>query len=183
MRQPWNQLQEARRAAYEMPWSHAILRALELEDCASLPDHPAGKIACQLGLDVEIEKEALHLLERTGQIQKEHGKWRVISTQTIDTRRDPKAAKLLKAWWFGVGRERFLDDAAGVFSYNLFGVSNKDFAHLQDLQRAYFRELRSIVAQSEPVETVAVLNLQLFSLHPNLEKGPATDAFGEKPKG
>ena len=32
------------------------------------------------------------------------------------------------------------------------------------LQRAYFRELRSIVAQSEPVENVAVVNLQLFSL-------------------
>jgi hypothetical protein len=32
------------------------------------------------------------------------------------------------------------------------------------LQPACFRELRSIVAQSEPVENVAVVNLQPFSL-------------------
>lgn len=170
LRKPWNQLQEARRAAYEMPWSHAILRALELKEYASLPEHQEGWIACQLGLTVEVEKEALELLARTGQIQLHERKWRVTSVQTVDTRRDPQAAKVLKAWWFGVGRDRFLEDAAGVFSYNLFGVSNKDFAHLQDLQRAYFRELRSIVAQSAPVETVAVVNLQLFSLQPAAPK-------------
>lgn len=51
-----------------------------------------------------------------------------------------------------------------MFSYNLFGVSNADLERIEALQRAYFRELRSIVAQSEPVENVAVVNLQLFSL-------------------
>ncbi|MEN9581410.1 MAG: hypothetical protein RJA70_4419 [Pseudomonadota bacterium] len=51
-----------------------------------------------------------------------------------------------------------------MFSYNPFGVSKRDLLRIEELQRAYFRELRSIVAQSEPVETVAVLNQQLFSL-------------------
>jgi hypothetical protein len=51
-----------------------------------------------------------------------------------------------------------------VFSYNLFGVSNADYARIEALQRAHFREIRSIVADSQPVETVAVVNLQLFSL-------------------
>lgn len=164
LKTPWLRLQEARRAAYEMPWSHAILRALELIDYSAFETHPDGWIAGRLGLLPAIEREALGLLERTGQIRLVGGKWQVTSSQTIDTRRDPEAAKQLKAWWFGVGKERFLQNAAGVFSYNLFGVSNKDFHRLEDLQRAYFRELRSIVAESEPVETVAVVNLQLFSL-------------------
>jgi hypothetical protein len=63
-----------------------------------------------------------------------------------------------------VGSERFLAQAEGVFSYNLFAVSNADLERIEALQRAYFRELRSIVAQSAPVENVAVVNLQLFSL-------------------
>lgn len=179
LRQRWDRLQEARRAAYEMPWSHAILRALELEEYSLLRTHREGWIASRLDLDIEIEREALRLLERTGQIEMNEGKWRVISTQTIDTRQDPEAARILKAWWFGVGKERFLKNAEGVFSYNLFGVSNKDFAHLQELQRAYFRELRSIVAQSQPVETVAVVSLQLFSLHPNVEKALSGDTGDE----
>jgi len=57
-----------------------------------------------------------------------------------------------------------LAHADGVFSYNLFGVSNADLERIEALQRAYFRELRNIVAQSQPVENVAVVNLQLFSL-------------------
>lgn len=160
----WHKLQEARRAAYEMPWSHAVLRALELEQYQRLPRHEDGWLARKLGLSRELEQQALTLLENTGQIQFEDGHWQIVETQTIDTRSDPIAARQLKAWWFQVGRERFLSNATGVFSYNLFGVSNKDLARLEELQRAHFRELRSIVAQSEPVETVAVVNLQLFTL-------------------
>ncbi|HXS18913.1 MAG TPA: DUF4423 domain-containing protein, partial [Polyangiaceae bacterium] len=159
-----HRLQEARRAAYEMPWSHAVLRALELETYKNLPVHQPGWIARQLGLDLAIEQEALHLLGRTGQIELVAGKWHIVDTLTIDTRRDPGAAAQLKAWWFGIGKQRFEQGAPGVFSYNLFGVSHKDLTRIQELQRAHFREIRRIVAESQPVETVAVVNLQIFSL-------------------
>ncbi len=164
LQHPWHKLQEARRAAYEMPWSHAILRALELEEYRSLQHHEEGWLARKLGLPLELEVKALSLLETTGQIEFKNGLWHIVESQTIDTRADPRAARQLKAWWFSVGRDRFLEDAQGVFSYNLFGVSRKDLAKLEELQRAHFRQLRNIVAQSEPVETVAVVNLQLFSL-------------------
>jgi hypothetical protein len=98
------------------------------------------------------------------------GKWRLGRAITTDTRQDPNAARSLEAFWFDVGRQRFDNAATGVFSYNLFGVSARDFERLMDLQRAYFRELRSIVAQSEPVEIVGVVNLQVFTLHPNEQK-------------
>jgi hypothetical protein len=163
----WSSLQLARRAAYERPWSHAILRALELEQYRALPKHEPGWLARTLGLPLEEEQECIALLVNTGQIEPDkNGKWRARQVRTIDTRKDPEAARQLKAWWAKVGSDRFKADAEGVFSYNLFGVSQADFQRIEALQRAHFRELRSIVAESQPVEMVAVVNLQLFSLLP-----------------
>jgi DNA-binding phage protein len=160
----WQELQSARRAAYQRPWSHAVLRALELRQYHELPAHEPGWLSRMLGLDRAEEDACLELLADTGQIELRQKNWRVRQVLTVDTRKDPEAARHLKAWWARVGNERFLAQAEGVFSYNLFGVSNADLERIEQLQRAYFRELRSIVAQSEPVENVAVVNLQLFSL-------------------
>lgn len=161
-REPWRQLQQARRAAYDRPWSHAVLRALELEDYRSLREHRRGWLAERLGLSLEEEEKSLQLLVNTGQIELWRGRWRARGAQSIDTRRDPVAARELKAWWFERGTERYRAEAPGVFSYNVFGVSDVDLERIEALQRAYFRELRSIVAQSEPVQNVVVANLQLF---------------------
>jgi len=160
----WAELQQARRAAYERPWSHAILRAIELEQYQVLPAHEPGWLAHRLGLPREEEEASIELLVKTGQIEQRGGKWKVRQALSIDTRRDPEAARQLKAWWARVGHERFLENSPGVFSYNLFGVSNADLKRIEALQRAHFREIRTIVAQSQPVENVAVVNLQLFSL-------------------
>ena len=160
----WKELQMARRAAYQRPWSHAILHALGLAQYQALSVHEPGWLARTLGLSLEEEQASLELLASSGQIELVAGKWRVHHTLTVDTRKDPEAARQLKAWWAQVGSERFLAGASGVFSYNLFGVSNADLKRIEALQRAYFRELRNIVALSEPVENIAVVNLQLFSL-------------------
>jgi DNA-binding transcriptional regulator YiaG/DNA-binding phage protein len=160
----WSELQQARRAAYERPWSHAILRAIELEQYQALPEHEPGWLARTLGLSREEEDACIELLLKTGQIEQSAGKWRVRQALSIDTRRDPEAARKLQAWWARVGQERFADNSPGVFSYNLFAVSNADLARIEALQRAHFRELRTIIAQSQPVENVAVVNLQVFSL-------------------
>jgi hypothetical protein len=50
------------------------------------------------------------------------------------------------------------------FAFNLFGVSAADLERIRQLQRAYFSELRSIVARSEPTERVVLLNLQILPL-------------------
>jgi DNA-binding phage protein len=160
----WEELQTARRAAYERPWSHAILRALELVQYQHASGHEPGWLARTLGLELEEEQACLALLSSTGQIELRDGKWAVRQALTIDTRRDPDATRQLKAWWARVGHERLMSESGGVFSYNLFGVSNADLERIEALQRAYFRELRTIVAGSQPVENVAVVNLQLFSL-------------------
>ena len=175
VRADWQRLQLSRRAAYDRPWSHAVLRALELADYQRLRQHQRGWLARRLGLTLEEEESCLQVLANTGQIELDRGRWKVRRVQSIDTRRDPQAARDLKAWWFDVGTERYQARAPGVFSYNLFGVSHADFERIQTLQRAYFREVRNIVAQSEPVETVAVVNLQLFSLLDGPAEAPSPD--------
>ena len=46
----------------------------------------------------------------------------------------------------------------------MFAVSEADLRRIRELQKAYYQEVRAIVAESQPVERVALLNLQLLSL-------------------
>ena len=44
------------------------------------------------------------------------------------------------------------------------GVSREDLARIEALHEDYFRQMRAIVAASEPVEEVALLSTQLLAL-------------------
>ncbi len=54
--------------------------------------------------------------------------------------------------------------ADGMFSYNVFTVSDDDLARLEDLQRAHYRAIRAVVADSEPADRLVRVNLQLLAL-------------------
>ncbi len=149
---------------YDVPWSHAVLRALELADYRRLEQHAPGWIASKLGISACEEERCLELLERSGQITRARGKLAVAEARTVDTRADPARSRQLRAFWIQVGTERFAAGADGEFAFNLFGVSSADLARIRQLQRAYFNELRSIVARSEPTEHVVLTNIQLLSL-------------------
>lgn len=159
----WQELQIARRVAYDAPWTQAVLRALEMSAYHELPRHELGWIARQVGISRDEEVECLKLLARSGQIRWEDERWVLHEVLALDTRTDPKAAQQLKAWWAQVGAERVAAGTTG-FMYNLFGVSRADLQRLRDLQKAYFTEVRTIVAQSEPVECVALATVQLLDL-------------------
>jgi hypothetical protein len=158
----WARLEEARAVAFELPWSHAVLRTLELASYRKLRAHRAGFIAAQLRIPIEEEARCLALLERSGQVKKRRGKYVAGSALTVDTR--ISAGRKLVSFWAQTGVERLSTGSRGLFSYNLFTVSERDLVRLRELHLAYFRELRSIVAQSEPAERVVVANVQLFGL-------------------
>jgi transcriptional regulator with XRE-family HTH domain len=160
----WQKLETARRAAFEMPWSHAVLRVLELDEYQCLKAHLPGWIASKLGIGREEEERCLKLLAETGQIHRSGKRWRLGDVLTVDTRHDPAGARKLATFWARVGAERLGAGSQGNFAYNLFGVSNADLERLRELQRTYFAELRSIVASSRPVEHVVLANMQLFTL-------------------
>jgi transcriptional regulator with XRE-family HTH domain len=160
----WAALERSRAAAYEVPWSHSVLRALELQAYRRLPRHQEGFLASRLGIPIEEERRCLDVLVRTGQVRKHRGRYVPGEVLTVDTRRDPAEGRRLKAWWARVALERLEADDEGLYSYNLFTVSEADLARLRELHLAYFRELRAIVAQSAPAERVVLANVQLLGL-------------------
>lgn len=160
----WKLLEAHRRAVYELPWIPAVLRAMELTDYARLPEHVPGFLARRLGISVEEEERCIAVLEQSGQIRRKGRRWQPAPVLTVDTRQDPDAERRIKRWWAQVGVDRLSAGAPGQFSYNVFAVSARDLERLRELHRAYFRQLRSIVAESSPSECIAVANVQLFTL-------------------
>lgn len=162
----FNELQSARRLAYEHPFSHAVLRVLELEDYQRLPRHVPGFIAERLGITREDEEHYLSLLLESGQVRREKGRYRLARVQTVDTRDAPELSRKVRAFWARVAVERLEAGNPGTFSYNLFSVSRADLARIRALHSAFFRELRAIVAASEPAECVALAIVNLLELTP-----------------
>ena len=160
----WRRLEAERRAAYELPWTQAVLRALELDAYLALPAHDDAWVATRLGVPEAQVREAVATLVAAGQLTVRRRHYALVQSGTTDTRRDPAAGRRLKAHWAAVGLERLEAGADGLFSYNVFTVSLADLERLRELHRAYFRELRAIVAQSGPAEAVVVANVQLFGL-------------------
>lgn len=160
----WRTLEAARRVAYELPWSHAVLRAIELESYRKLKRHRPGFIAAVLQISQEEEARCVALLLETGQLKRQGQRLVPGASLTVDTRGDPERARGIKAWWTKLALERLEADAPGSFAYNLFSVSRADLERIRELHRAYFREVRRIVAASEPSECVALMNVHLFEL-------------------
>lgn len=171
----WHELELARRAAYEFPWTQAVLRALELADYVALPRHEPGWVAARIGIAPDEERRCLELLQRTGQVfEDERGRLRLREVMALDTRRDPAAEMQVKRWWTELAMARVGAGTGGLFSYNVFAVSEADLQRIQDLYRAYFRQVRSIIAQSEPSERVVLATLQLIALDETTPEAPAS---------
>lgn len=160
----WRELERARRAAFQLPWSHAVLRVLELQSYQGLRAHRPGFVAAQLGISLEEEQQCIEALATTGQLDWDGSRYRINEARLTDTRHNPEAGRALKIWWTERALERLKQDREGLFSYNLFTVSERDYQRLRELHLAYFRELRSIVAASEPADRVVLAHLQLLPL-------------------
>lgn len=160
----WARLQAARGTAYDAPWSHAVLRAIEIEGYQQLNRHVPGWLATRVGIARTQEDEALSLLEAAGQIRLVGGRWEVIDAHLVDTRHERMQARRQKEFWAQVAVDRLCAGVEGVFSYNLFAVSKADLERIAALQRAYYRDLRAIVEQSRPTECVALATHNLVEL-------------------
>jgi len=163
-RAPWRLLQGARQAAYDEPWSHAVLRALELDEYRSSPAHQPGWIARRLGISPELEQSSLDVLLRSGQIQHNEGRYEPTEIQSVDTRTDPERARALRASWASVGVERLRAGAPGLLSYNLGMVSRADLERIELLQRAHYKKIVNLIAESSPGECVVLYSAQLLEL-------------------
>ena len=157
-------LEAARKIAYDVPWSHAVLRALELSDYQALRRHQPGWLARRLGISRAEEELCLNALATARQINLVRGRWVVDETRTVDTRAQPERGRRLKAQWLRVALERLESGVSGVFGYNLMAVSRADLTRLREMHGAYFRSMQALVADSTPSECVVLFNTELFAL-------------------
>jgi DNA-binding phage protein len=157
-------LEAARKIAYDVPWSHAVLRALELSDYRALRRHQPGWLARRLGISREEEERCLAALATSRQIKLQGGRWVEDESRIVDTRAQPERGRRLKAEWLRVGLERLEAGVPGVFGYNLMAISRADLARLREMHIAYFRSMQALVADSTPSECVVLFNAELFAL-------------------
>jgi hypothetical protein len=148
-----------------MPWSHAVLRALELGAYQALPKHKRGYLAKTLGITLARERACLRALEASGQIRREAGKWQPLHVITVDTRPDRAGNLSLKKHWACLAAERFRRDEVpeeSLFSYNLFAVSDEGLAEIRALHLAYFAQLRAVVERCRAPTQLVLANIQLM---------------------
>jgi transcriptional regulator with XRE-family HTH domain len=157
-------LSAARESARQKPWSHAIVHMVELPSYQALPKHEPGWFASRLGITTQDEMDCLQLLVKMGQLYENAGLYRSTRTIAVDTRRDPEATRQLASFWMKEGAERVLKPGNGRFAFNTFAINARDLVRVKELQSEYFRQLRALVADSQPAEAVAVATFQLFPL-------------------
>lgn len=170
---PWAEHEAAREAAYSSPWSHAVLRVLELAEYQTLAEHTPGWIATRLGIDLAEETRCLELLANSRQIRRKGRRWTIDSTRTVDTRADPERSRQVKAWWTQVALERAQQGYHHRGSYAVFNVSQADLGKVVTLYREFYDRLRAVVTRSEPCERVMLLVSHLVALE-SPEALPAT---------
>jgi transcriptional regulator with XRE-family HTH domain len=158
----WAALSASREAALRHPWSHAVLRVLELEQYAQLSRHERGFIAGILGIPLREEEACLDVLRRSGQIRLEGRRWVVGTQRTVDTRSARVEGHDPRGFWLEVAHDNWRKKTPGIYGYNLCSLSEADFQRLQQLHRRFFAEMREIVAQSSPNQRVALVTTQLI---------------------
>lgn len=158
----WRRLEAMREVAYSTPWSHAVLRALELEQSAG--GHQAAQIQGRLGISKAALDEALKALEATQQISRVRGKWRAQPAVSVNTAGDRSRAHALKVSWTRVALERMSLGAPGNYGYSLFAASKADVRKLREVHLEYVRAMQQIIAASKPGECVALYCAQLLDL-------------------
>ena len=148
----------ARRIAFDEPWAEALQRVLETTTDA----YVRGVIAERLGISEADESRVLSLLEAARLVRWDGRRFVPLPPSTVDTRGDRRAMRALKHHWAIVGAERAKNPRDDdVFAYNVISVSATDLERIRAQLHTTFREIRAIVAASEPSERVALLNLQL----------------------
>lgn len=89
---------------YEVPWSLAVLRALEL-DCPK-GGRTAAWLAERLGISREQVLSGLDVLKKSGQVRQIGRAYLVDEVLHVDTSGDPERARALKVAWAEVALER-----------------------------------------------------------------------------
>ncbi|MDD9942834.1 MAG: DUF4423 domain-containing protein [Myxococcales bacterium] len=154
----------ARRLAFDTPWTEAVLRVMETEDYRNALTHRPGYIARRLGITIEQEAEALEALTQAGVLKRSGDCFQSTEPLTVDTAGAEGELNRLKMHWSRAALERLEQPRPEDWlGYNVISTSAADLERIREILRGAFREIRSVAGSSKPVESVALLNLQLVT--------------------
>jgi hypothetical protein len=160
----YRRLLAARSSAYDAPWSHAVLRVIELESYRQAGPHRAGWIARRIGIDVEEEQRCIALLLETGQIERRRRRYEVVQRGAVETGTDVVRRQALRAFWANTAIQRLSAGEPGVFAYNLFAIAESELERLTELHNEFFAKMRALVAASTPSERIVLFATQIVPL-------------------
>ncbi len=166
-RAAYRDLRAQRRLAYELPWSHGVLRALELEQYRKLPRHAPGFVAARLGISLDEERRYLAELAKAGQIRLRRGRWEVRRVLTVDTRPSEADNRRLKLHFAEAAVERLRDGSAPAsarFSFNLFAIDTASLEKIRRLHVEHYQRIRELISACTSPDQVVLMNLQLVPL-------------------
>jgi transcriptional regulator with XRE-family HTH domain len=154
----------AKHLAFELPWSEAVLRLLETSSYRRQPRHRDAYVAECLGIAPEQVRACVARLLEAHVIEKKGARFAVRSQSAVDTQGGKEALQRLKAHWSTVAADRLTAAREGdYFAYNVVSVSAADLARIRERLLVTFREIRSLVAASQPEEVAALINLQVVT--------------------
>lgn len=157
----------AKQLAFELPWTEAILRALETTSGRRHGGATATWISRCLAIDVAEAEKNLEALAAAGAVERDRERFTVRGTSSVDTQGGQQALSRLKRHWSAVAAERAAAPRTEDFlAYNVVSVSRADLELVRTKLRDTFRELRTLVATSKPEEVVGVINVQLVAFDP-----------------
>lgn len=158
----FEKLEAARRLALDHPWSEAVLRVLETSGYRRCRTPPARYVADKLGLTEAEARVVLQALLQAGLVSKKGKRFEVSATLSVDTGNDPERLLVQRRHWGRVGQARLeASSSADWFAYNVIAVSREDSTRIEQLLRAAYREVRTIVAESKPEEVAALLTIHM----------------------
>lgn len=160
----WARLEAARTAAYDAPWSHAVLRALELAADAAKDGVSEKWLSKRLNLPLEEVERCVALLLTSGQVRRRRSGLYLAQTDVVDTGTDRIKRRKLATFWASIACERLEQGTAGTHSYNLFTIAEKDLPRVYALHRQFFTDLRILVSESSKAEHVVLYAGQLLAL-------------------
>ncbi|MFT5357635.1 MAG: transcriptional regulator with XRE-family HTH domain [Polyangiales bacterium] len=161
------QREAARTLAFERPLSEAMLRLAETTSYAALPKHEAGWFAERLHVCIDEEAACLSAMLESGVLTLCDGRYEPGAPMSIDTSASLEDMKALKLHWLGEVTRSLEEGRPGnAYGYNVISVSKADLKRVRELHLQYFRQLRAIVVESEPVETVALIGMQIVEFPP-----------------
>jgi transcriptional regulator with XRE-family HTH domain len=161
----WGQLQRARKLAYEDPWGHALLRALQLDTYVSQQgDELVDWLSERLSIDKTHVRVLFERLHHSGLISNSNGRWHTDHIARVPTGGSSDASFNLKKHWLRTASHRLETRAPGSFGFSLFEISKQDLVAVRELHLQFVTDLQRIVSNSTNTDRVGLYCAQLIDL-------------------